>query len=101
MWILKPAEASQGNGIKIYNDINKILDVCMETRDGHFNWVVQKYIERPFLIEKTKFDIRQWFLVSRWDPLTVWFYKYAFYFFVHVFSICVLPIGLNSNTNFL
>lgn len=77
MWILKPAESSKGNGIKIFSDLNKILDVCMETRDGHFNWVVQKYIERPLLIDKTKFDIRQWFLVSKWDPLTVWFYKYC------------------------
>eukprot|EP00667_Euglena_gracilis_P009969 EG_transcript_10139 len=72
LWIVKPARMNKAIGIRVMQGVDDILEY-VETHGEPGEWVVQKYIERPFLLEGRKFDIRTWAVV---DPnYDVWLWK--------------------------
>ena len=68
IWIVKPAGLSRGRGIELFSSFHEIYH-HLKTRD--FSWVIQKYLENPLCYKNKKMDIRQWILVTDWNPLTI------------------------------
>ncbi|KAM8715502.1 hypothetical protein ACLKA7_002537 [Drosophila subpalustris] len=74
LWILKPGYQSRGIGIVIRNSLDDILQWTSNNQNRKY--IVQKYIERPCLIYRTKFDIRQYMLLTVSDTqVTIWTYR--------------------------
>uniref|UniRef100_A0A336MRG9 CSON005249 protein n=1 Tax=Culicoides sonorensis TaxID=179676 RepID=A0A336MRG9_CULSO len=61
IWIVKPDGCVDGEGIIMSDEFRKIKN-HVETHEDYV-FVIQKYIEKPFLIHETKFHIRNYFLI--------------------------------------
>ena len=67
-WIVKPPNLYCGMGITV---INRFKDV--PEKKGQM--CVQRYLKRPLLIDKLKFDLRVYVLVTSVQPLRVYLYE--------------------------
>ena len=70
VWILKPGEnTNRGTGITVCNTVEQIKEemratpVCPKTGMKR-TFILQRYLDRPFLIHRRKFDIRLYALVT-------------------------------------
>ena len=96
MWLLKRTNLNRGREIKIYSDINEILNEIDSNKknNNYNNLVIQKYLEDPFLYDNRKFDIRIWVLftyLSNNTKLKVYVFKEG-----HL-KACSEPYDINSN----
>lgn len=64
IWIVKPGEnTNRGKGISVAASLSEIRALVKEKSSSH-TCIIQKYIERPLLINKRKFDIRCFALLT-------------------------------------
>lgn len=63
IWIIKPGEyTNRGNGITVCQALEDINAILKPAPDRSF--IIQKYIEKPLLIYKRKFDIRCYAMIT-------------------------------------
>ncbi|XP_072245524.1 tubulin polyglutamylase TTLL7 isoform X2 [Leuresthes tenuis] len=66
-FIVKPANGAMGHGISLIRNCEKL------PVQEHF--IVQEYLDKPFLMEGYKFDLRIYILVTSCDPLRIFLYN--------------------------
>jgi len=88
-WIMKPIGKAQGRGIFLFD---KLSDISEWKRDPNWQkegklglaaktadtYIVQKYVENPYLVGGKKFDLRLYALVTSFSPLSFWIYRAGF-----------------------
>ncbi|XP_074077912.1 tubulin polyglutamylase TTLL7 isoform X3 [Macrotis lagotis] len=65
-FIVKPANGAMGHGISLIRNAEKLL--------AQDHLIVQEYIDKPFLMEGYKFDLRIYILITSCDPLKIFLY---------------------------
>lgn len=74
VWVVKPSYNARGLGVYCSNRIKDIIQPGKKSGSK----IVQKYIEKPLLLNQKKFDIRQWVLVMSWEPLDIYVFSGAY-----------------------
>ena len=68
-WIIKPASSACGRGVYITTEYDEL------PLEGLEEYVVERYINNPLLIQGFKFDLRLYVAVLSFEPLRIYLYK--------------------------
>ena len=83
LWILKPDDLSRGRGVKILWQFDRLRRMYDHPEDIIFDpqiergrdYIIQRYIRNPLLLDGRKSEIRLYWLIACLDPLLVLLYR--------------------------
>ena len=80
LWILKPGNLSSGRGIRIIWDREEARALAEASKtpssgSKQKQYIAQRYIKNPLLLEGRKSEIRIYWLIASLDPLLVLIFK--------------------------
>ena len=91
VWIMKPIGSAQGKGIFLFSKLSEISEWKTDFKslgrdpgakdkaaDEVESYVVQRYLQYPYLIGGKKFDMRLYILVTSFSPLKAYQYRRGF-----------------------
>ena len=73
LWIVKPVNMSRGRGVHILKGDSEFKYLLK--KPSKINVIVSRYIDRPHLINKKKYDLRIYVLVVSFCPLRIYLYN--------------------------
>jgi len=88
VYIVKPDAGTQGEGIYLIKDPHDYV-----IPKSHVTHAVQEYISNPFLLEKTKFDLRVYVVILSINPINIFISKDG------LARFCTVPYKQPTNKN--
>jgi len=73
-WMSKPKNDYAGNGCVAYHANQKMFKEILKVKEGK-EFVVQRYIHKPFLISKYKFHFRMYTILVGVDPFKAYLFR--------------------------
>ena len=75
LWIVKPVNMSRGRGVHLLKDMNELKELIKKSKEENtIPDLISRYLDKPHLINKKKYDLRIYVLVASFSPLRIYLY---------------------------
>ena len=76
IWIVKPVNLSRGRGVHILKGEQEFKAMYKKCENlGISPYLISRYIDKPHLINKKKYDLRIYVLIASFSPLRIYLYN--------------------------
>ena len=76
IWIVKPVNLSRGRGVHILKGESEFRFLLKKSINLNISqFLISRYIENPHLINKKKYDLRIYVLITSFSPLRIYLYN--------------------------